>query len=148
MAKRSIKDSMNSDAAFAFVKGGFEQPPKTNLVTMSKTEQVVKPEETKPDEPPKKSKPKSEKPISKPKAAKTSIESDHLVSVSTRMRAGLFADLKKKLFSDSSQIRRRILFRTFSPKQRKSGCGRTNCRHKSCFSLCFRQFLRDYRARN
>lgn len=96
MAKRSIKDSMNSDAAFAFVKGGFEQPPKTNLVTMPKTEQVVEPEETKPVEPPKKSKPKSEKPISKPKAAKNSNESDHLVSVSTRMRSGLFADLKKE----------------------------------------------------
>lgn len=91
MAKRSIKDSMN-DAAFAFVKGGdFEQPSKTNLISMPKTEEVAKP-----DEPPKRSKPKPEKSVSKPKPAKTSNESDHLVSVSTRMRAGLFADLKKE----------------------------------------------------
>lgn len=87
---------MNSDAAFAFVKGGFEPQHKTNLVSMPKTEEAVRPEESKPVEPPKKTKPKSEKQISKPKAAKTSNESDHLVSVSTRMRAGLFADLKKE----------------------------------------------------
>lgn len=92
MANRSIKDSIN-DAAFAFVKEGFDEPSESNLLAMPAATQEPKPHV----EIPRKKKAKSESP--KPSTRKSrptapDRKSDHLVSVSTRMPSSLFADLK------------------------------------------------------
>lgn len=99
MSNRSIKDSM-SEAAFAFVKQGFEDPNKSNLPAMPKPEekkQNGQPVEKKP------SAPKQTRPQKKKDSAPRTGESksvnrlaDHLVSVSTRMPSSLFSDLKKE----------------------------------------------------
>lgn len=102
---RSIKDSIN-DAAFTFVKQGFQEPT-TNVVdikpavppVVSKTPPAAKPE-PQPDP-----QPKSEsitQPPSRPEKKKAPIKPkleelpDHRVPLSTRMRAGLVAEIKRE----------------------------------------------------
>lgn len=86
-----------NDAAFAFVKKGFDESIESNLVPMPSPDENAKSDiaaeekqEAKSDSTKgrKTSARKSAKPISR------SRESDHLVSVSTRIPSSLFADLK------------------------------------------------------
>jgi len=102
---RSIKDSIN-DAAFTFVKQGFQEPT-TNVVDIkpavtpveSKSQAAAKPE-PQPDPQPK-SESKTQ-PSSRPEKKKTPVKpkleelSDHRVPLSTRMRAGLVAEIKRE----------------------------------------------------
>jgi len=90
--RRSIKESMN-DAAFRFVKEGFEEKPKLA--------EVPPPAKPKAEIPPAKPKAADEapakrrKPKPKPEPAPAATV-EHLLPLSTRMRASLLADLKKE----------------------------------------------------
>lgn len=98
---RSIKDSIGG-AAFDFVKQGFEEPKKTPAA--SQTTKAVEVESPKPANEKKlavvsaEEKPKTEKPKSSPKkkAAPVAEENNHLVPLSTRMKAGLVAEIKRE----------------------------------------------------
>jgi len=98
---RSIKDSIN-DAAFSFVKQGFEEPG-ANVVDIKPTSTPV---EAKP-QPAAKPEPQPEpevkaQPTPRPEKKKAPIKPklaeipDHRVPLSTRMRAGLVAEIKRE----------------------------------------------------
>lgn len=98
---RSIKDSIGG-AAFDFVKQGFEEPKKTPATPQpANTVKDASPEATKEKKlsvVSHEEKPKAEKPKSPPKkkAAPAAEENNHLVPLSTRMKAGLVAEIKRE----------------------------------------------------
>ena len=98
---RSIKDSIGG-AAFDFVKQGLEEPKKTPATSQpAKTIEDDSPEpaiEKKLAVGSAEEKPKTEKPKSSPKkkAAPVAEENNHLVPLSTRMKAGLVAEIKRE----------------------------------------------------
>ena len=97
---RSIKDSIGG-AAFDFVKQGFEEPKKTPAASQPKIEEPASIEpEKKLAVVSREEKPKTEKPkpatTPRKKTAAIADENSHRVPVSTRMKAGLVAEIKRE----------------------------------------------------
>lgn len=93
MAKRSIKESMN-DAAFAFVKEGLSESKVTK--PKPRIEPNLSPQKAKPNNPPKVA-PQKPTQTAKPPLVKKPAGTGptHLVSVSTRLPASVYAQLKR-----------------------------------------------------
>ena len=99
-SNRSIKDSIGG-AAFEFVKQGFEESVEKQAAKQSKKAEEPKPEPTMEKKlavVSREEKTKTEKPKAQPKRkpAPPVEENTHRVPVSTRMKSGLVAEIKRE----------------------------------------------------